>query len=199
MINFTPAGGNGIGGKSAAVGTPWYAVVPGRANFFTRLAAVEYHSAGATENGIYVMRPIGQATVLQGENSGATSVILNADPSAAGNAISNGDQVVLLASDGTYRQTNATAGLTGFTLPVAALPAAISAQTTLWNFGIFSDTEPNTSLVFPKVHTQASGVYLRELLVGYAGWLTGQPLLLYCPNATHATNLLNAEYAHTGV
>lgn len=187
---------NMIGRTLATAGTAWYAVVPGSPSLVTRLTALQIDN-GATNNGLYLMRPLASATVQQAEAAAATTVTLDRDPSPSGNTISSGDQVVLLFADGTYRKVTVSSwSPSTLVLTVGALPAAIAAGTTLWNFGIFSDTEPGTSLPFPLLDTPTSAVKDYPFGAGFAG-AAGQPLLIYCPNATNQTKLNYAEYART--
>lgn len=199
MLTLQGQTANMIGLVSVGAGTAWYAVVPGTVNLITRITGLQVDN-GATNNGLYLMRPLGQAVVQQAQAAADTSVVLDRDPSPTGNTISSGDQVVLLFSDGTYRKVQVSSWTAAtLTLGVGALPAAIDAGTTLWNFGIYTDTEPDTSLAFPKLDTPTSTVkdYPFTSAGGFAGWEAGQPLMIYCPNATNATKLNYAEYAAT--
>ncbi len=81
---------------------------------------------------------------------------------------------------------------------MAALPVSVAAGSTLWNFGIFTDTEPTTGAPFPLVNTPVSVVTPKAFVTGFTSWVAGAPLLLYSPNATNRTDLNHAEYAYTG-
>lgn len=195
-VQLQAVGGDLIGRTLATAGTAWYAVVPGSPGLVTRLISAQIDN-GATDNGLYLMRPLASSIVQQAQAAADTTIILTSDPSPSGNTIASGDQVVLLFADGTYRRVTVSSwSASTLTLTVGSLPAAISAGTTLWNLGIFSDTEPVTSLPFPLLDTPVSVVKDYPLSVGFAG-TAGQPLMLYCPNATNQTKLNNAEYART--
>lgn len=186
-----------IGLVDVTAGTPWFALVPGLANYTARLMALEVDN-GATENGLFLMRPLASKTILTAQVATDTTLILDGNPSPSGDTIASGDQVVYLASDGTYRRVTVSSwNGSSLTLTVSALPAAVAADSPMWNFGVHTDTEPNTSLPFPKLHTPASDVTPYPLECGFAGWAAGQPLAIYCPNATNKTKLNNAQYAHT--
>lgn len=198
MISLQGGGGNSIGRVSVAANTPWYAVIPASPGLITRLVGLEIDN-GATDNGIYVMRAIGGAVIQTAQAAADTTLILDRDPSATGNTIASGDQVVCLASDGTYRRvTVASWSAATLTLTVSALPAAVAAGSILWNFGVYTDTEPATGAAFPLIDTPVSDVTPKEFEVGFAGFAAGQPLVLYSPNAINATKLNYAEFAYTG-
>lgn len=186
---------NSIGRATDTAGTPWFAVVPGHAGYYTWITALQVKS-GATNNGLYVMRALAGATVLSAQAAGDTTLVLDANPSPDGNTIASGDEVVYLASDGTYRRTTVSSwnGST-LTLTVGALPAAVAADSPMWNFGVYTDTEPATSLAFPLVDTPVSVTTPYAFVGGFGGWGAGEPLLVYCPNATNQTVLNYLEYA----
>lgn len=201
MITLPGFSGNMIGLVDVAAGTPWFAVIPGASGYVTRLTKLQVDN-GATANGIFLMRPLAYALVTTAQVATDTTLILDRDPSPSGNTIANLDQVVYAAADGTYRRVQVSSwSAATLTLTVGALPAAVSAGAYLWNFGVYTDTEPNTSLAFPKLDTPASAVTNYpgegEFAVGFAGWSAGQPLMLYSPNATNATKLNFAEFART--
>ncbi len=199
-VQFSGNTGNTVGKKTAAANTPWYAVVPGQTNLVTRLLGLQVKSAGATVNGIYVMRPLGYATVETAQAATDTTLVLDRDPSSSGNTIANLDQVLYEASDGTTRQVQVSAWTAAtLTLTVAALPAAVSAGALMFFMGVYTDTEPDTSLAFPLIDTPASATttYDWSGWGGFATWNTSEPILLYCPNATDVTTLNYAGFART--
>lgn len=196
MVTLDGSTANMLGKTTAGAGTPWFAVVPGSPFLVTRLLALQVNN-GATNNGVYLMRPLASATVNTAQNAADTTVVLDRDPSPSGNTIASGDQVVLLFADGTYRRVVVSSwSASTLTLTVGALPAAISAGTTLWNFGVYTDTEPGTGAAFPLLNTPTSVVTTYTFEAGFAG-AAAEPLLLYSPNATNATDLNYAEYART--
>lgn len=193
---FTGYSGNLIGRTLATAGTPWFAVVPGASGYVTRVTSLQIDN-GATNNGVYLMRPLASATVQQAQAAAGTTIVLDRDPSPSGNTIASGDQVVVLSSDGTYRRVTVSSWSAGtLTLTVSALPAAIAAGTTLWNLGVYTDTEPGTSLPFPLLDTPTSAIKEYTFDSGFAG-AASEPLILYSPNATNQTKLNYAEYART--
>lgn len=201
-LNFTAFGGNTLGRANAAADTAYYAVVPGARSKFTRVAGFSLTS-GNTANPGYWLRPLGRANVATAfvADSGA-ALTLDADPSPTGNTIAAGDQVVVECSDGTYRkyQVN-TAGWDGtskvltFTGNVAA---NVAAGNRIWNFGIYTDTDPVLGTAHPAFPSVANTQRVYTFgPAGICGHQAGDPLLFYCPNATNATVLDYAEYART--
>ncbi len=202
-----PAGGFGggvIGLTNATAGTVWYAVIPANPRAVTAVVGFSYTN-GNTANSIYGMRPIGRANVVNAQTTSDSSVVLDADPSPSGNTIAAGDQCVIKYSDGTYRRTQVnTAGWNGTTKVLtftAVLPAAVSAGAKFFMFGVFTDTDPLTGSAFPLFPTVASvsdaPSYRSFTAAGLRGAQAGDPLLIYCPNATAATLLNWTEYIFT--
>lgn len=195
-VELQASSGSLLGRTEATAGTAWYAVVPGSAGLVTRLTAAQIDN-GATNNGVYLMRAIGSATVQAAQAAADTTIVLDRDPSASGNTISSGDQVVVLASDGTYRRVTVSSwSASTLTLTVSALPAAVAAGTGLWNFGIYTDTVPATGSAHVKLNTPTSAVTTYDLGPGLAG-AASEPLLVYSPNVTNQTSLNYAGYART--
>lgn len=196
-------GGNVIGKATASLDTAWYAVIPGRAGGYNRLVSFSL-TAGNTANLLYAMRPIGRANCATNvaADAGATLVI-DADPSPSGNTIAAGDQVIIVHTDGTYSRNQVnTAGWNGTTKTLtftANVAKAVNTTTgKVFMMGVYTDTDPITGLAFPQfpsvLNTQRVYSFTAS---GFKGHNTGDPLLLYCPNATNVTVLDYAEYAFT--
>ncbi len=195
-------GGNVLGKANAAADTVWYAVVPGRRNRFTAVSLINY-TAGNTANAFYVMRPLGRANVVSAAAANVAVLTLDADPSPTGNTIAAGDQCVVESADGTYRRAQVnTAGWCSTTKVVTFTTnnaAAVSAGAKFFNMGIFTDTDPVDGLAHPLLPTAANTTASHGpfAVSGIRGRNAGDPLLIYNPNATNATNMNYAEYANT--
>lgn len=198
MISLAALAGNMVGRTTASAGTAYYATIPGRSGLIARLSKLQIDNAG-TNNKFYLMRPLtASATVTTAQAASDTTLVLDRDPSPSGNTIASGDQVVYLASDGTYRRVTVSSWSAGtLTLTVSALPAAVAAGSYAWNFGVHTDTEPTTGTAFPLLDTPVSAVTTYSFDVGFSGFAGGAPLLLYTPNATAVTTLNFAEYGYT--
>ena len=202
-VNINGFGGGVLGKANATAATVYYAVIPGRAKSYARITDFQY-TCGNTANDFTFMRPIGRAnvSVAYAANTGA-SLTLDADPSPSGNTIAAGDQCVIQAADGTYPRAQVnTAGWNGTTKVVtftANVTPAVSIGAKVFMFGISSDTDPVTGLAFP-VYTPAvntTGTNVAFGGVGFVGAAPGDPLMIYNPNATAATNLNYTTYAYT--
>lgn len=193
------ADGDMLGLTAAPAGTPWYALVPGAVNLRARIARIQIDN-GATANPLYLMRPINPEPVqfTDAFGTGVDTVTLSRDPSPPGNTIAAGDQCIIQCSDGTYRQVQV-AAWTAASLSLqftANLPAAVVARANLFNLGVHTDTDPRTTKAFPKLEPAINGVSEVGFGVGFGG-RPGDPLLVYCPNATDQTVMNFAEYAYT--
>jgi len=201
-VNINGFGGGVLGKTNAAADTVWYGVIPGRANAYARLLSWQY-TAGNTANLFTMLRPIGRTTVAAAAITNVAVITVAADPSPSGNTIAAGDQVVLgPCTDGTYRRAQVnTSGWNSSALTLtftANLAANVNTATKVFNFGIPSDTDPISGAAFPTFLPTANTTATVDLGgVGFVGAQKGDPLLIYSPNATNATNLNNAAYAHT--
>ena len=202
-LAFHGFGGNMLGLTNAAADTAYYAIVPGRPGFYAHVSTFQ-HVSGNTANSSYWLRPIGRANLAAAANTGQATVTLDANPYPASNTIASGDQVIVREDAGTYTRYqvsawNSTTKVLTFTANVAT---ALSSGNKLWNFGVFTDTDPATATahpVFPSTANTtttypANGCWEAS---GITGHQKGDPLLFYNPNATNATKLNYAEYAYT--
>lgn len=202
MLNFSALRGNVIGRANAAANTAFYAVVPGYADKFTRLMGFQY-TAGNTANDFVLMRPIGRANATAAYNTSVAVAVLNGDPSPTGNTIAALDQVVVKHTDGTYRRyTVNTSGWDANTNTVTFtgnFGAAVASGAPFFLFGVSTDTEVTTGLAFPSLPTTANttAAYNFANAGGFAGFNTGDPLMIYNGNATNATVMTYAEFART--
>lgn len=192
--------GGMIGLTNAAAATAYYAVVPGRRSKFTAVAQFKVTS-GNTANAVYWLRPIGRSNTAAAANTSVQEITLASDPSATGNTIAAGDQVVIEHSDGTYRRAQVnTAGWNGTTKVLtftANLAANVSAGAKVFNMGIYTDTDPATGTAHPRMPTTANAsVTYTFSASGIRGANKGDPVLFYCPNATNATDLEYIEYVN---
>lgn len=206
MFIFPASGGGTVGYTDANANTPWYALIPGLPGAITRFIKAQVDN-GATDNGLYVMRPIGllndtdRAFVTTARITSDTTVPLDRDPSAPGNTIASGDQVVIQCSDGVYRQFQVSSWSANTVTLTGALGFAVDSGAPFFFFGVFNDTDPRTGVAFPKLDTKASVVTdiptTGSFEAGFPGFRAGDPILLYSPNATNKTKLNFAEYVYT--
>lgn len=201
-MQYSAFGGNVLGKATAALDNVFYAVVPGARSKFTRVAGFSL-TAGNTANAGYWLRPIGRANIATAIVADAGAVaVLDADPSPSGNTIAAGDQVVIECTDGVYRryQVN-TAGWNGTSKTVtftANVANAVAAGNKVFNFGIFTDTDPVLGVAHPSFPSVLNTQRIYTFgPAGICGHQAGDPLLFYCPNATNATVLDYAEYTRT--
>ena len=203
MALNVPCGGGGmVGLTNAAAGTVWYAVVPGLANAYARLEGFQYN-CGNTANNFTFMRPIARAQATVAGLTNVATITVDADPSPSGNTIAAGDQVVVgPCSDGSYRRGQVNTSGWNSTTKVITLTAnnaaAFAVGTKVYNFGVPGDTDPITGAAFPvftpTANTVGNCVFYGG---GFVSAAKGDPLLIYNPNATNATTLNHAGYAHS--
>lgn len=201
--NIPCYGGSTTGAFSATAGTVYYGLIPPRLDGFTRIVGLEY-TCSTTVNPFTIMRPIGWANITQAQTTSDSTVTLDVDPSPTGNTIAAGDQVVLgPCTDGTYRRAqvntsgwNSTTKVLTFT---GTLPAAVNTSTKFFMLGVSGDTDPNTGVAFPAWNPTASTTATKEFLVPYRTHRRGDPFLIYCPNATAATNLNQVYHASSAL
>lgn len=201
--------GNVVGRANAAADTVYYAVVPGfgavgtsTLNWrYTRLSQLSWTS-GNTANAFTVMRPLASAKVTVAAITNVAALTLDADPSPSGNTIAASDSVVVQHTDGTYRRYNVnTAGWCSTTNTVTFntnLAANVAVNAKVWNFGVFTDTDPVYGTAHPTFPTVANTTNTYVFSGGgVCGSAVGDPLLIYNPNATNATVMNFAEFVRT--
>jgi len=200
--------GNVLGRANAAANTVVYTVVPGFGTAgtpstfrYTRLVNFSWTS-GNTANAFTVMRPLGSAKVTTAANSSVAALVLDADPSPSGNTIAANDIVVVQHSDGTYRQytvnTSGWASNTNTVTFTGNLAANTAVNAKVWNFGVYTDTDPVFGTAHPTFPTVANTTNTFVFTAaGVCGSAKGDPLVIYNPNATNATILNYAEYIVT--
>ena len=198
-LGFNAFGGNVLGLTNATADTVVYAVVPGRPGFYTRVAMFQ-HVSGNTANSSYLLRPIGRANLASAAATSQAVVIVDAHPYPTGNTIASGDQVVVREDAGTYTryQVSSYNGTTKAITFTANVATALSAGNKLWNFGVFTDTDPAVATAHPLFPTTANTTTTVTFGPGgVSGHQKGDPILFYNPNATNATKLNHLEYAYT--
>ncbi len=110
--------------------------------------------------------------------------------------------MALLHTDGTYGQYVAGAwnGTTKvLTVTATGFTVNVDSGATVWDFGISSDTDPNTGVAFailpgPAVNT--TGDALSAVLSGARTFNKYEPVVIYNPNATAQTTVNYVEYAY---
>lgn len=106
---------------------------------------IAVHAFGATASesadSIYFMKSLGQTTVNGAVASGATTVVLTADPEPAGAAIAANDVVVIKMDDGSYHWTTVSSW-TASTLTMVisdALDDTLADNQPVWCLGVSTD------------------------------------------------------------
>jgi hypothetical protein len=195
-------GGNTLGRANAAAGTAYYAVVPGQAGVFTRVASFAMTSGNTANDGVW-LRPIGRTTTAAASNTSVNTVTLTADPGPSGNGIAANDLLVIEHSDNVQRRY--TVGAWNGTTKVATLvgsnfSVSISNGARVWNFGVDTDIDPVLGTAHPRFSSVANAQRVYTFSgAGIAGHNVGDPVLFYNPNATNATVLDYAEYVRSKV
>jgi hypothetical protein len=73
----------------------------------------------------------------------------------------------------------------------------------VWDYGVNTDTDPLTGAAFPiipnAVAVNTTGNVFNTVASGFRGSRVGDPLLVYCGNATNAVVLNYAEYIYSNV
>jgi hypothetical protein len=205
-MDFGAIGGSVIGSQTAAAGTAFYGLVPGNPDGRTRVTSFSY-TASNTAHTVTALRPIGRTTLAAACVVNTNTVTLAADPGPSGNGIAANDQIVIHyranTNDrvGTYGRHTVSAW--NATTKVATISpnttAASISGTKVFDFGIFSDTDPVTGAAHPGFPTNGNTVPLTYTFpgAGIAAHQYHDPILLHSGNATGAGTLTYAEYAHT--
>lgn len=214
-------GGGTIGRTTAAFGTAFYVLIPPYSTPYSVVTSpaitpftVVTHinkTNGNTANATTVMRPIGKTTATVAANTSVAVVTVAGDPgniatglynaTGTNNNLAANDIMVVAHSDGTVGQYtvsafNTTSKVITFTGNFTA-PVAVGAA--VWDYGIFSDTDPITGSAFPNVNgvaVSATGDDFATSGRGFASSKVGDPLLLYNPNATAQTLINYTEYTY---
>ncbi len=213
-------GGGVVGKTTATLGTAWYGVVPPYWNGSSYRSYACLLSAnvtnGNTTTNLSFMRPIGSTTTSAASSTGVNTITITADPgnnagglyNSAGtnNNIAANDVVVVGNVDGTITQYivgayNATSKVV--TVTAANLTVNVASGAKVWDFGIFSDTDPTTGAAHPvipnSVAANTAGAAFTTVGSGFRGSRSGDPLLIYCGNATNAVILNYGEYVYSNV
>lgn len=205
----TAFGGGVVGKTTATAGTAWYALIPPSYNSstgfrgYTSLLLANITN-GNTATNVTLMRPIGRTVTTAASTTAANTVTLSADPGPTGNGVAANDIVVTQNADGTFTQyvVGAWNGTTKvMTLTAANLGTNIASGAKLWNYGINSDTDPVTGVAHPiipnAVATNTTGAVFTTIGSGFRSSQQGEPLLVYCGNATNAVTANYIEYIYS--
>ena len=173
---------------------------------------------GSTANGVYVLRPLNYSVIAAATAKAGTTITLTDDPgvystnykyktpggvapcSVADNGISANDYVAYQLADGTWVY-DTVSSVAGFVLTMTtAVPSptgtgGVLAGSILFFFGIQTDVDPATGQAHPlftptaSTKTNVLGVTAPRGLSAVHG---GDPMILYCGNATARTDLASA-------
>jgi hypothetical protein len=211
-------GGGVIGKNTATAGTAWYALIPpyynaGAYRGYSCLLQVNITN-GNTATNFTFMRPQGATTATAAASTGVNTITLAADPGnnagglysafATNNNIAANDIIVTQNVDGTVTQYvvgawNATTKVV--TVSAANLSVNIAAGAKVWDYGVNTDNDPLTGMPYPIVPNgqavNTTGSTFNTVAGGFRGSRIGDPLLIYCGNATNAVTLNYAEYQYS--
>jgi hypothetical protein len=129
---------------------------------------------------VYFMAVLGRTTVSTPALSGATSIVLTADPGPATNLLATSDALVVKLDSGVYQFLSMTGWVvTTLTVTCAALAGTVAAGQTVWDMGIYSDTGH-----YAYKLAAASIQYTKEAAQGlFPALAFGDPMIVYHPNA----------------
>lgn len=192
-------------------GTAIVAVLPGLRDWKLKVVSFRYTS-GATSHNVSFMMPIGYTTLVSDAAKSATSMVLTADPGAWGSAksvaannIASGDYIAYLQNDMTWAYnkltgTPTTDSATGnVTIAVSSLGAKVLKGSTIYFFGVYTDSNPWTGLAHYATKSPVSTTYTwgsdSNATPVVPGRRCGDPMLFYSDNATNQGYL---EYADCG-
>lgn len=192
-------GGGGDGKRTANAGTVILKLIRAMRNAFTRLMKFSY-TAGATAHDVTVLRPIGKTTLTAAVTAGDATVYIAANPGPSGNALAANDFIALrnLSGNQEAAKVSSISGLT--VILTAGTVFAYEAGSACWDFGIITDTDPNTGLAHPIFAGAATATIAPADVTG-AGivetWNKDEPLLIYSGNATNAGVLDYEQHLYT--
>jgi hypothetical protein len=202
-LTFSAFGGGLVGKATAAANTAFVVTIPpyrtsgGALAGYTRLAQMSV-TQGGTANAVYFMRPIGRAVTTAASNSGTNTITLSADPGPSGNGIAANDYVCVQQSDGTILTTTVSSwnSSTKVLTLSANTTANVASGAKVWDFGVYTDTDPVTGAAHVQIPTTANATTTFTAgPAGFAGAQPGDPLLIYNPNATNASTHNFSEFA----
>ena len=173
------------------------------------------YTTTTTAHVVYLMRPLNWTTFSAAVPKATTAITLSTDPGkystgyhyatpggavpvAADDTLVTGDYVCYQLADGTWQvDTIASGTFAGANLVLTTgtpnvTSGVIAANSPLFYFGIFSDTDPATGLANWNTTTVAAtrNTLLADTLVGsFATLHAGDPVLFYSGNATNAGTL----------
>ena len=193
-------GGNGLGKKSVAFGTKINSLVPARQGAYTRVTTFKYTAAG-TAHTVTALRSIGRAKLAAGAAASQAVVVLDRDPSPAGNAIAANDYVSYRNDDGTFVfDTVASVSSDKKTITLTTnLVSAISAGADFWLHGVAADTDPKTGSAHPTYPAPASvtTTYTDNVQGVISSNDRDEPILLQSDNITATGSLDAVSYCYT--
>lgn len=207
-IDFNSYGGGTLPPGTATAGTAWTQVIPPSVQGFTRICQVNI-SCGNTANKVYFQRPIFPAiktTAASAVNTNTLTLASIPNPNASNLAASDylivQQYLVTGAVNTPIYGAYSVSAFNTTTLVVTingnfAYPVALGAL--VWDCGQTTYTDPwvgqAVPYILPIVNT--NNALTTFTAAGVKGWNAGDPILVYCPNATAQTNLNFLEYVHT--
>lgn len=194
--------GNGIGNKTAAAGTAITFLIPPHQLGFTRITKL-VQTTGNTTHNLTHLRPIGKTQAYAASAAGINTVNTTAEMGATGNALAANDLVAIRETDNVTRLYTVSAVPAGYPNNVtftANLTAGVAQGAKMWNFGLFSDTDPVIGMAHPSVRGIANTTTSYEDREGgiFAGHEVDSPILFYSANGTNAGTLEQLSWGYTG-
>lgn len=186
-------GSNVLGPITEPAGTPINRVIPPLPSATARVSKVVY-TPGATSHTLTCLRALGRTRLADNASSGQPSITLHADPGPSGNGIAANDWLVIRNDNGSVFVAKVSSVSSLDITLTANLVSAISAiGSSVWFYGIASDTDPRGANASHPQYSLATGAQRTlsetwpDCVVG--AWLANEPILLQVDNATNAGTL----------
>lgn len=194
--------GNGTGNKTAAANTAITFLIPPHRIGYTRVSKAVY-TAGNTVHNLTFLRHLGKSQAYAASAAGINTVNTVAEMGVTGNLLAAGDNVALRETDGVTRLYTVSAvpgAYPGNVTFTANLTAGVSQGEKLWNYGIFSDTDPIIGMAHPAVRAAANTTSSYSDTDGgvFASHEVDAPILFHSGNADNAGRLEQLSWAYTG-
>lgn len=197
--SFPVLAGDNAGRATASAGTAYILGIPGRDQAFTRLLKFMLTTTGTSHN-VACMRVLGETYTTADAAASQAVINIAANPGPSGNSLAANDYVGYKTDAGIYVfDTVSSISSLAVTL-TTNLTAALTAGAKVWMFGIYTDTDPKTGKAHPLFSNAATATdrtYFEDLVGVCCGHEQGEPLCMYVSNATNASVIEMATYAHT--
>lgn len=211
MAFFNQYGGSSNGKVTQTAGTLINSVIQPLARAISRVGKFVY-TCGSTAHTITALRCIGRTTCTAVGAAGQAVINIAADPgittglySRTGvaivgtNAIAANDILIIRETDGIARQYKVSSVATLAITLTANLAVGVAIGSSVWDFGIISDTDPRTGTAHVTfLMTVSIDNTISDDVGGVPGTLgADEPIILQSDNATVAGTMQYATFAYT--